>query len=59
MLCRGEVDLVKIMEEEVQTALKRMKKGRVPSIDEVCTEMLIAVGEAGGLEDDEAVEYTF
>jgi len=27
--------------------LKRMKNGRVPGIDEVCTEMIIAVGKIG------------
>ena len=35
------------MLEEVQTALKRTKKGREPDIDEVCAEMIIAVGEVG------------
>ena len=45
MLHRGEEDLVDITEEVVWMALKRMKKGRVPGIDEVCTEMIIAVGE--------------
>ena len=27
--------------------MKRMKKGRVPGIDEVCTEIIIAVEEVG------------
>ena len=40
-----KVDLVEITEEMVWTALKRMKKGRVPDLDEVCAEMIIAVGE--------------
>ena len=31
----------------MQTALKKMKKGRVPGIDEVCTEMIIVVKEVG------------
>ena len=43
----GKVDLVEITGEEVQTALKRMKKGRTFGIDEVCTEMIIAAGEFG------------
>ena len=38
----GKVELVEITEEEAQMALKRMKKGRMPGIDEVCTEMTIA-----------------
>ena len=29
----GEVELVEIMEEDVRTALKRMKKGRAPGIN--------------------------
>ena len=33
---------MEITEDEVQTALKRMKKGRAPGIDEVCTEIMIA-----------------
>ena len=37
--------LVEITEEEVRMALKGMKKGRVPGIDELCTEIIIAVGE--------------
>ena len=41
----GKVELVEITEEEVQMALKRTKKRRAPCIDEVCTEMIIAVGE--------------
>ena len=36
---------MEITEEEVQTALKMMKKGRAPGIDEVCTEMIIAAGK--------------
>jgi len=46
----GKVELVEITEEEVQMTLKRvkrMKKGRVPDIDEVCTEMVIAAEEVG------------
>ena len=41
------MELLEITEEEVQMALKRMKKGRVPGIDEACTEMIIAAGEVG------------
>ena len=41
----GKVDLVKITEEEVRTALKTMKKERAPGIDEVCTEIIIAAEE--------------
>ena len=44
LLCSVErkVELVEITEEEVQTALKRMKKGRAPGIDEVCTLVITA-----------------
>ena len=39
----GKVDFVEITEEEVQTALRRMKKERAPGNDEVCTKMIIAM----------------
>ena len=55
----GKVDLVEITEEEVQTALKRTKKGRVPDTDEVCTEMIIAAGRSLSQLDEEAVEYIY
>ena len=38
---------MEITEEEVWTALKRMQKERAPGIDEVYTEMIIAVEEVG------------
>ena len=41
----GGLELVDIMEEDVQTALKRTKKERAPGIDGVHTDMLIAAGE--------------
>ena len=42
----GKGEMVEITEEEVWMALKRMKKGRVPGIDEVYIEMIIAAEEA-------------
>ena len=39
--------MVEITEEEVGMALERIKKGRVPGIDELCTEMIIAAAEVG------------
>ena len=54
MESNGELELpcyvkgkVEITEEEVWTALKRMKNGRAPGVDEVCPEMIIAMGEIG------------
>jgi len=38
---QGKVELVEITEDDMWTALRRMKKGRVPGIDEVCTKMII------------------
>ena len=43
----GKVEMVEITEEDVQTALNRMKKGRAPGIDEVCPEMIIAAEGVG------------
>ena len=37
----GKVELVDITEMEVRMTLKRMKKGRAPGIDEVCTKMMM------------------
>ena len=42
------MEVVLIMETEVQTTFKSMKKGGVPGIDEVCGEMLSVVGEMRG-----------
>ena len=39
------MEVAEIAEVEVQTALKRMKKGRSLDINEVCADMLIAVGK--------------
>ncbi len=44
---KGKEELVEITEEEVWMPLKRIKKGRVPGIDELCTEMIIAAAEVG------------
>ena len=37
----------KILEEEVQNALKKMKKGKAAGPDEMPSEMLTALGEIG------------
>ena len=47
MLCEKTAELGEITEEEVWTALKMMKTGRAPGIDEVCAEMIIAAEEVG------------
>ena len=39
--------LTDIMDIEMQTGMKGMKKGRAPGIDEMRVEMVMAVGESG------------
>ena len=44
-LCRGESGINEDRGGDARTALKRMKKAKMSGIDEVCTEMIIAVGQ--------------
>ena len=43
----GEVEVTDIADTEMQTGMKRMKKGRAPGIDEMLVEMVMAAGESG------------
>ena len=42
-----KVELTDIMDIEMQTGMKGMKKGRAPGIDEMRVEMVMAAGESG------------
>ena len=42
-----KVELTDIMNTEMQTGMKGMKKGRAPGIDEMRVEMVMAAGESG------------
>ena len=41
------MELTDITDIEMQTGMKRMKKGRAPGIDEMRVEMVMAAGESG------------